>query len=151
MNLLSLDLSLNSTGYAIFNDNILVKSKVGIIAPPKKLLKAQKLSMIMDSITQIIELNDIEAVVIEDIFKGPSVKVFKILSMVHGIAILATFNAIQKEPVQINASRARKQVGCGRTKQNAFDYVVAKYGFVDFDFKKDNDRTDAIILGLSQH
>lgn len=45
---------------------------------------------------------------------------------------------------------ARKLVGVdGVTKEDGFDFVINKYGSLDYDFDTHNDITDAIVLGLA--
>ena len=85
MNLLSIDASLNSSGFAVWNDK-----KLGIkhvIQPDKKLDETEKRKYIQEKFRIIITSCKIDEVVLEDTFFSKNVKVLKQLMIVHGIII----------------------------------------------------------------
>lgn len=147
MQILSLDISSVSTGYAIlFNDKVV---KTGAIETNPKNKYGKRLYDFEMELTNIIVRERPSIVFVEDIFKGRNMTTFKTLSMFRGVAINVIYRLTSQEPVSIMASKAREIVGIKNDKKEAFNFVIEKYGFKNFKFEKDNDITDAVVLGLA--
>ncbi|MFA5024033.1 MAG: crossover junction endodeoxyribonuclease RuvC [Patescibacteria group bacterium] len=149
MKVLGLDVSSAHTGVAISSDGYLDINSLSTIDPPPKLTMGQKLVFFKKSVKKLIKKHNPDIIIIEDCFRGPNAKTFKVLSMWRGVIFLVVQECIGQDPISIMPSEARKAVGAGITKENAFEWVIQKYDFKDFTFDKHNDICDAIILSLS--
>jgi len=150
--ILGLDVSSSSTGYCIINNGRLLKSTLGTINPDSKKSYGERLQYFADELVKLLKKHKPDKVVMEDIFKGPNAKTFKILAMFRGACFLTVFNETGKDPICIMPTEARKLVGApGVTKEDGFNFVIKKYAFSDYEFNTHNDITDAIVLGLSGH
>jgi len=148
--ILGLDVSSSSTGYCIINNGRLLKSTLGTINPNSKSSYGERLKYFSDELLALLKTHKPDKVVMEDIFKGPNAKTFKILAMFRGVCFLTVFNEIGKDPICVMPTEARKLVGvAGITKEDSFDFVIRKYAFSDYEFNTHNDITDAIVLGLA--
>jgi len=148
--ILALDIASISTGYCVFNKGKLLKSSCGII-DTKKGIYGQRVQKFSVEINDLISKYNPDEIVIENIYRGRNILTFKTLAMFRGAAILTVYNATEKDPLDMMAVKAREIVGTGKSKEEAYDFAVKKYKLSDFSFEKDNDRTDAIILGLAAH
>jgi hypothetical protein len=113
--ILSLDISSASTGWAKLDGTEL--HSFGIIIP-KGESHAERLA---DFSTQVCGLMDgVLRVVIEDVWSGRNKKVFKVLSLYHGVAYAATWVSLGKEPAVLMPSRFRKICGAVYGRKLAF-------------------------------
>lgn len=162
---LAFDVSSKSTGYAVFIDGLLQKDLVGLIQL-KHETHGERLTIFEEEVLKLLVLHNPDSVVVEEIWKGPSVKTFKVLSYYHGIIQKILFKWKQMSPIMLMPTEARQIVGSkykvvlipkrkkGKkpkkdSKELTFDFIKKMYKFVAYEFKKDNDRTDAICLGLA--
>jgi Holliday junction resolvasome RuvABC endonuclease subunit len=147
MRILAFDISSTSTGYALIIDGYVSKKLVGVIGPPKKTF-GEKLDFFAKQVKKLIKKHKPDHIVCEDIFKGPSVLVFKILAGFRGVFFQKVFETTGQEPMSIMASSARSLLMIKNTKEDAFDVINVEYR-LDYVLEKDNDKTDAIVLGLA--
>ena len=149
MILLALDISSQSTGYAILEDGYLCPDTIGMIKIKAKNLYGERLVQLEKGIKKLLKKYKPDYVVIEDIFKGRNANTFKILSLFRGIAIKTIYEFTKQDPLSIMASRARSSLGIKNHKEDAFAFIVTKYPALGLTFDKDNDVADAIVLGLA--
>jgi len=149
MKVLGLDASSVRTGCCIVEDGYLDFKSLDTIDPPPKLLMGKKLLFFEKAIKKLLKKHRPDAVVIENIFRGPNIITFKTLSMFRGVAYKCVQEVLNLEPESIMPTEARKAVGCGPKKEDAFEWITKKYDFRDFTFNKHNDICDSIILALS--
>ena len=148
--ILGLDVSSSSTGYCIINNGRLVKSTLGTINPNSKDPYGKRLQFFAEELIGLLKKYKPDKGVMEDIFKGPNDKTFKILAMFRGVCFLKVFEEIGNDPICVMPTEARKLVGVnGIAKEDGFEFVKNKYAFSDYKFDTHNDITDAIVLGLA--
>ena len=148
--ILGLDVSSVSTGYCIINNGKLYKNTLGTINPNSKDNYGKRLSHFAEELTKLLQKYKPDKVVMEDIFRGPNIKTFKTLAMFRGVCFFIVFREIGKDPISIMPTEARKLVGVeGITKEDGFNFVKNKYLFSEYKYEKQNDITDAIVLGLA--
>jgi hypothetical protein len=70
--------------------------------------------------------------------------------MYRGVAIKTIYEEMGKDPINLLAVSARSELGIGIKKEEAFKAIVDKYKLT-YDFEKDNDTVDAIVLSLAAH
>jgi len=148
--ILAFDLSSVSTGVAFFNKGRLLKSSLDLIQPNSKKQYGERLTYFREEIRKKIQQHNPDVIAIEDVFKGRNILTFKSLCAFRGVAIQIIYEEIGKDPVSIMAVEARSITKIGKSKEEAFNAMVEKYS-LDFDFEKDNDLADAIVLGLATH
>lgn len=147
--ILALDLSLNSTGFCILKNGNLIDSLSGIIKQDQKSCIGEKLSIIDNSVKQLLRAHRPANVVIEDIFRGPNVNTFKTLAMVRGVVFSRLFEEGMDDRITvISASSARSVLGIQKTKEGAFRDIVKRHKF-NYNFDEHNDLVDSIVLGLA--
>lgn len=150
--ILGLDISSVNTGYCVFSNGRFMKSSVGTINPDSKRSYGERLLYFEEEVIRLVQKHKPDKVIIEDIFKGPNITTFKVLAMFRGVCIKVIFEELGFDPISVMPSEARKLVGVdGIKKEDAFEFVVKKYKLNDYDFDKDNNITDAIVLALSGH
>jgi hypothetical protein len=88
--------------------------------------------------------------VIEDIFSGRNISTMKLLARFSGVAIELSRRSLGSDPLIVNTTKVRAAFPCGNDKEEAFKYICNRYK-LQWNFKKDNDLTDAILLALYQH
>jgi crossover junction endodeoxyribonuclease RuvC len=149
---LGLDISL-SCGYSIIeNGNQLIT--LGCIKVKEKDLK-KRLKYLSIEIVKLIKEFSPELVVIEQVFYGPSVTTTALLNKLQGAVTVSVPE--NTEVIFVNASSARKSIlGAGKrhTKLDVFNWAIRKFKLKNLSFKKDNDKTDSILLsmyGYSRH
>lgn len=148
--ILGFDISSISTGYCVFINGKLIKSSCGIINSNIGSY-GQRLQFFSEQIRNLIHKYNPDYIAIENIFKGRNILTFKSLAMFRGVAILTIYESCGLNPIDIMATKARGIVKTGKSKEEAFNFIVKKYGLNDFNFKRDNDKTDAIVLALAAH
>lgn len=151
MKILGLDISSISTGYSIMNGGRLSKSKCGLIQPNPRRSYGERLLTFENQLRELIRQHKPDEIIIEDIFKGRSMKTFKSLAMFRAIAIKTIYEEIGRDPISIMASEVRALIGIKNTKEDAYKFIVEKYKLQDYDFESHNDITDSIALALSAH
>lgn len=155
--ILSLDISSVSTGYAIFDNDQLIH--YGIIDTSKIKKHSERLFNFEIQLKDIIEKWDPEVIAAEDIYKGRNPKTHKILALYHGITYKLCFQYLESDPSVLYAGEIRSIVGNAynailkkkgvKDKELTFAFIKDKYSFSSFEFKKHNDITDAIAIGLA--
>ena len=145
--ILALDVSSVSTGFALVKDGNIDMDAYGTIAPKKKLQYGARLIYFQDEVRKLIRQHKPDIVAIEEIFKGRNMTTFKSLSMFRGVAVKTIHEEMGKDPVNILAVEARSTLGFSSSKDDAFKEAVKKYKLKNFDFEKDNDIIDAMVLG----
>lgn len=155
--ILSLDISSVSTGYAIFENDKLID--YGIIDTSKIKLHGERLVAFEKELKSLIAKYNPEVIAAEDIYKGRNPKTHKILALYHGITYKLCFEHLKSDPNVLYAGEIRSIVGNAynavlkkkgvKDKQLTFDFIKEKYSFSSFEFKKHNDITDAIAIGLA--
>ena len=147
---LGLDVSSACTGFAVVSDGYLDFNSLGTIQPPTKLLMGQKLVYFEKAIKKLLKKHRPDICVIEGCFKGPNAKTFQVLSMFRGVSFKVIQEVLHQDPISIFPTEARKAVGVdGVKKEDAFKWVVERFGFTDFTLNKHNDICDSIVLALS--
>ena len=150
MNLLSLDQSSRITGYAIFQDEQLIK--YGKIELEDKNI-GLRLYKLRQEIEKIIKEYNIEFVIFEDIQLQSNVQnnisTFKILSEVFGVIyeLLTEMKIPNKSILAVTWKSKLKIKGKTRQEQkkSAQSFVLEKYNI-----KPTQDEADAICIGLSE-
>ena len=148
MRLLALDQASRTTGYAIFEDDQLVKSGTFTLRSDDI---GERLVAYRKHIEQLIVENDIEEVAFEDIQmqrQQNNVKTFKVLAEIFGVTQeFLVENGHSYHIVSSNTWKSKLQIK-GRTrveqKRNAQIYVLE-----NFDKKVSQDESDAICIGAS--
>lgn len=148
--ILGLDLSLNSTGYCILYDDKICPDGYGIISFKSGGFEGKKLHSLEKRIRKIINTHKPDFLCIENIFKGRNINTFKTLSMVRGVVYkIAYEKGLEDKTFCISAVQARKIIGCGKKKTEAFAYISKRYKKFEFNFDKHNDIVDAVGLALA--
>lgn len=144
MKVLGLDVSTKRTGWFI------TKRSCGVIEPPPLLSFEDKLVYFRAEVLKLLKKYKPDVVVIEDAYYRPgfgNIHTLKTLVKFAGVAIEVCASLGIPSEV-ITATTARKNC-CGKEKldkRGVFEYFVSKYGFEDWTFDKDNDKTDAMAL-----
>ena len=149
MKIVAFDVSSACTGLCVFEDGYLQRDTVSTISPDKKLTMGGKLFYFEQQIKKVIVKHKPDNIILEDIFRGPNIKTFKHLAMFRAIVFKVCFEKLKKDPITFMPSEARRMVGCGIKKEDAFAFVINKYNLTNYVFDNDNDRADAIVLGLA--
>lgn len=166
--ILALDISSKSTGFAIFKDGQLQKDCVGTIKL-NHTTHAERLFFFEKSLSELLDGYNPSLVVIEDIFKGPNIKTFKVLCFFHGIVHKLSWAALSIEPQLMTVSEVRqtlekkykvklfaprknknkkyKSQSFKDSKELTFDFIKKHYKLKNFKFKEHNDVSDAIAVG----
>lgn len=146
--LLSLDISSRSTGWAFFDNGKLLD--YGLIEISSKLGWGARLVVFGNEVKRLLFEKQPTSVVIEDIYRGPSLSVFKLLSFFHGVAYQHSTEYLNKEPTPLGVLKARAAIGgkagvkCTQ-KEQAF-FIINNTLKLKLDFAKDNDIADACAL-----
>lgn len=148
--ILGLDISSVRTGYCVFNNGKLIKSSCGVILSGKGSY-GKRLQIFADEIKALIKKHNPDYIAVENIFKGRNILTFKSLAMFRGAAFLTIYRTHGKDPIDIMAVKAREIVKTGKSKKEAFDFVVKKYKLSKLVYEDDNDISDAIVLALAGH
>lgn len=155
--LLSLDASISSTGYAIFDEDKLIK--YGKIVTNKKNFENEdlRLNHICDKIEQLIIKYEIDELVCEDQFASVNSKTILILRKLIG-GIMRTANRFDINIHYYFPNEWRKILGINKgtsndKKKKCYDYLI-KNNIIDFEFipknkDKNDDICDAIGIGLA--
>lgn len=155
--LLSLDASISSTGYAIFDEDKLIK--YGKIVTNKKNFENEdlRLNHICDKIEQLIIKYEIDELVCEDQFASVNSKTILILRKLIG-GIMRTANRFDINVHYYFPNEWRKILNINKgtsndKKKKCYDYLI-KNNIIDFEFipknkNKNDDICDAIGIGLA--
>jgi crossover junction endodeoxyribonuclease RuvC len=147
--ILGLDVSSSSTGYAVLRCGRWNKSKAsfGKIKIPVELSLPKRLVMFRDELLKVVKRIKPTHIIIEDVFSGRNVATMKLLARFNGVAIEVSSRCLNKDPVISFTAAVRGFLECGRSKEEAFDFICTKYK-LDWSFNKMNDVTDALALVL---
>lgn len=147
--ILALDVSSSSTGYAVLRSGRwrLSKNSWGKIKIPSKLPLAERLVLFRDELDSLINKIKPTDIVIEDVFALKNVKTLKLLTRFNGVALEISRRFLGKEPQLVLTSSVRASLKCGRSKEEAFQFICKKYN-LDWTFDEMNDVSDAVSLGL---
>ncbi len=148
MLILALDVSSKSTGWSVILDGKLTDG-YGLISPNKKFSQGAKLSFFREQIKTLYYKYNPDLVIVENIFCGINKISFRCLAEFRGVAFQTLFEITGRDPYSIMAVEARKIMGVGTKKEDAFSGIVNKYNLIGFDFEKDNDIVDSFCLGLA--
>ena len=155
--LLSLDASIASTGYAIFEGEQLIK--YGKIVTKKDKFKTEdlRLNYICDEIEQLIIKYEIDELVCEDQFTSVNSKTILVLRKLMG-GIMRTANRFDINVHYYFPNQWRKILGINKgtsndKKKKCYDCLI-KNNIIDFEFipknkDKNDDICDAIGIGLA--
>lgn len=155
--LLSLDTSVASTGYAIFDEDKLIK--YGKIVTNKKDFENEdsRLNYICDEIEMLIIKYEINEIVCENQFTSVNSKTILILRKLIG-GIMRTANRFNINVHYYLPAQWRKILGINKgtsddKKKKCYDYLI-KNNIIDFEFvpknkDKNDDICDAIGIGLA--
>ncbi len=151
--ILALDVSSSSTGYAILRNGRwrLSGSSCGTICIPPKLHISERLVLFRDELEKLINKVKPDLIVVEDIFFLRSISTVKLLARLNGVALEIARRKTKKEPLLIHTSSVRAYLECGKSKEEAFDYICERYKLKHWDLKSYNDITDAVCLALYAH
>lgn len=146
---LSLDVSSVKTGYAVCKNGRwrLSSTSHGVICPPKKFGLSEKLVYLRDELEKVILSVGPDRIVIEDVFASRNISTMKLLSRFNGVAIELSRRLLGKNPDIVMTAQVRSFHKCGRSKEEAFEFIKEKYK-LDWKFEEMNDITDAIAMGL---
>jgi len=109
MKILSLDLSAKCTGWSIFKNGIL--DSYGKIEPNEKDSLSKKISYIIDGLESQGLFDDLDDLVIEDVYIGVNPWAAKVLLRLSGAVIYKYYQLYKKEPRFVMACHARKALG----------------------------------------
>lgn len=156
MKILSLDLSLSSTGYSIIDNEYNLISYGTIQTNSKNNTEEERLYIIGKKIDELIKKYEITDVCVEGSYKSVNIKTTQQLAKLLGISIyLATDNNINV--ITINPTTARKSIiGSGKAdKEDVAKYIQDNYWNIgEFSdkqtkaIKKTSDIYDSMLLGL---
>ena len=147
---LGLDLSTVSTGYAVFNEQLLVES--GKIVPPEGMSVMARIVYTAGKVRTICTTHKPDKVIIEDVFYGSNYLTTKLLNRLAG-AVYSTIYTYSGDlyPLPniefVTPTSARKYFGLlpASKKRHIVEAVNRKFGL---SLKiKDNDEADAIVTG----
>jgi Holliday junction resolvasome RuvABC endonuclease subunit len=144
-NILCLDLSLVSTGWSILCDGKL--KKYGAIKPSVGIDPYVRLVYIIDVISFIFDVENIDIVVIEDVFKNKNAKTFKLLCELRGGIIYESFNNVGRNIFSYHATHARACFGL-KGKEDVVDFINRSVELSSKFTIDHNDVCDSILLGL---
>lgn len=143
MNILAIDQSTSSSGFAIFINQNLQQS--GIYKPKGELF--QRIHQTKEYIREIINENDIDYVFMEDIQYQRNQKTYKILANLQGVIIdLMVELKIPFEVVPPSRWKAWNQIGGKRRKEQKENAKRKCQEIFGREFKEDE--ADAIMIGL---
>jgi len=153
MNVLGLDLSTVSTGWAIVDENIKLVDK-GIIDFVSKTPHKERMVILSELIQEVLDKNDIGMVVIEDTYVAKNVATTKLLNKYSGVAIYTVYKKCPDtcdiavlSPQTIRSAhfpKSKKQ----QTKEYMYHYIVNKFSLPP---ETVNDLTDAIAAACTPH
>lgn len=150
MKILSVDISKNHFGYAIFVDEELIFYKA-VILPKSKYGKGQEY-FIYSYFDTLLKQEKPDIITSEEFYCGFNKSVYGILQLVQGILLCLSFIHNAKMNM-LHISTYRKAIGIKKEgKENIKDAVVRKVLeiYPDIIVDKEKDICDAVALGLAQ-
>ena len=151
MKILSLDLSSKSSGYAVFEDNLLLDSGC-ITSASTDVIK--RIYVMRDKIQEILKQYNIDKVVLEEVRPDfQNAHTYKILTWVQAAIVFAIYDVNKKIEIEyLQASSWRSKIGIktGRgvkresLKTKDIEFVRENYGL-----DVNDDEADAICIGHS--
>lgn len=142
---LSLDLSLASTGWAYTFGQVRGISNFGTIKTKPKFSKAERLFYFRNELTALLQEFRPTHIVIEDIYKDKNVSTTIALAEVRGVAQECCFSVAGIQPYIISTNTVKAYFKA-KNKEELFNFIVDIFGWNpnEVSFKKHNDVTDAI-------
>ena len=126
---------------------LLAPDSYGIIVPNRKDTLGTKLLYFESVVKHLIATHKPNHIIIEDIFCGFNKVSFKCLAEYRGVAIKAIYESTGCDPYSMMAVEARKAVGVGCKKEQAWAGAVELFGLgKDWDFIQHNDIMDSFVL-----
>ena len=168
MRVLGLDISSQSTGWAVLEDGQLDKSchHYGLIKMKHK-THGERLAYFDNELHTIIVSYDVDMVAIEDVWAGKFILPSLILSRYRGIAEKVCWERFKTEPLVRTATDFRKLLGLkyetnllpgkkeklatGKDSKELTFELMCKVFDLKLDFEKDNDKTDALAVSLAAY
>ena len=150
MAILGFDISSRKVGYAFLVDEskVPLKKHYGTIELGSKLNLSEKLVLFRDKAQKLIEKFKPDVVVVEDVYIRHLSSAI-ILSRFSGVFIELCKRITNKEAILILTTRARAALELKNSKEEAFKFVVEKFGFKNWKFETHNDISDAFIVCLA--
>ena len=144
--ILSLDMSLNKTGWSVMtNDGVLLY--YGNIQIVGNLSETERLIYITNVIKSLIEMYDITHIVIEDVYYLRNIKTYCSLAQLVGVVRLIGYKYVGENVFVLPTTFVRSVFGL-KTKEEVFNFVKLKYNLSNLNFDDHNDICDSIILGM---
>lgn len=149
--ILALDVSSSTTGYAVIKSGRWTKSEssYGIIKTSKKEDFPKRLVDFRNQLHKLIKRVKPTHIIIEDVFKLRNVETLKLLARFSGVAVELSRRCLRKNPTIVMTTKVRSHLECGKSKEEAFEYICDRYN-LDWPFSM-NDITDALCLALYQN
>lgn len=155
--LLSLDASISSTGYAIFDEEQLIKYGKIVTKKDKFETEDLRLNYICDEIEQLIIKYEIDEIVCEEQFTSVNSKTILVLRKLIG-GIMRTADKFDISIHYYLPTKWRKILNINKgtsddKKKKCYDYLI-EHNIIDFEFipknkDKNDDICDAIAIGLA--
>jgi len=142
--ILSLDVAAGSTGWSFSVKTRLVD--YGVIKTSPSLKRAKRLMKFREQLEKILRKYKPSHIVIENGYLRRNVNTLKILSEFAGVAKALCMGVLGIEPYIMNVNTTRSFFDA-KGKEEIFNKVIGFYD-LKFDFKKDNDITDAVSQSL---
>ncbi len=139
---LSLDLSLASTGWAYTFGQARGIPNFGLIKTNPKFSHSERLAFFRNELTKLLQEFRPTFVVIEDVYSGINKNTLVSLSEVRGIAMETCFSVSAVEPYVINTNTVKSFFKV-KNKKELFDVIVDILEWEGASFEKHNDLTDA--------
>ena len=140
MKILGLDLSTTETGYCIYDGTF----KVGKIKPKSTIPRNNRICLIVKDISELIAQNNIEVVVIEEIYLNYATSAM-VLGRLQGAIIYMLKDKYQIEPIFYDCSHSRKNVGLnGHAKKKEVCIFVSKK--LNQEITNDNEADSVIVV-----
>ena len=151
MKILALDLSSKSSGYAIFEDQLLLESGVATSSSTDVI---KRIYVMRDKIKELLEKYDIDKIIVEEVRTDyKNAHTYKILTWVQAAMVFTAYDVnkgIEIEYIQASSWRSKIGIHTGRgikrdsLNQKDIEFVRENYGL-----DVNDDEADAICIGHS--
>lgn len=149
MVILGVDPGSSSTGYGVVElaDHRLVVKGYGLVKAEPKAPFSQRLKLIYDGLTAVMEKHRPDQVAIEDVFYGKNIRTTLAIGQVRGVALLASVNAGVE--IAEYSPREVKQavVGSGSASKGQVQFMVKNLCGLK-DVPQPSDAADALAVAL---
>ena len=156
MRSIGFDLSTVSTGWAVIEDNLVLKD-YGIIDFTKKQPFREKLLLFGSLISQVIERQKpLDYLVFEDTFVLHNIATTKILNKFSGVAIYSALKVLGQDPTKLSllapaAIRSAIFPKMKTNKEMVYSHICEKYSLVPDKKVTRDDIPDAIAAAMYPH